>query len=78
MSHLDSLEKVLKANGGTMSIDQWKEAMKVEDKELRKSDRKFYKQHILRSPRRMERMKGERVTAPDTDWEAVKMGCSHA
>mgnify|MGYP003151729802 FL=1 len=75
MSHLDSLEKVLKANGGTMSIDQWKEAMRVEDRELRKSDRKFRKQHILRTPRHMERMK---VPAPETDWEAVKMGCSHA
>ena len=75
MSHLDSLEKVLKANGGTMSIDQWKEAMREEDRELRKSDRKFRKQHILRTQRHMERMK---VAAPDTDWEAVKMGCSHA
>ena len=80
MSHLDSLEKVLKDNGGTMSIDQWKEAMRVEDRVLRKSDRKFRKQHILRTPQHMARMTGERVTvpAPDTDWEAVKMGCPHA
>ena len=75
MSHLDSLEKVLKANGGTMSIDQWRKAMRVEDRELRKSDRKFHKHHILRQPKHMERMK---VLAPETYNEVVEMGCYNA